>query len=62
MADYSCDHLTACHILHAVKVLGWKQDRAAFYFCVNGGTISKIVRGLAHHGAVPIPFSSKERV
>lgn len=58
MAKYPCDHLTACHILHAVKVLGWKQDQAAFYFCVNGGTVSKIVRGLSHYGAAPVPFFS----
>lgn len=57
MSKYRCDHLTACHILHAVKVLGWKQDLASFYFRVNGGTVSKIVRGLSHYGAVPVPFS-----
>lgn len=56
MAEFPCDHLTACHILHAVLVLKWSQSRAAFYFCVNGGTVSKIVRGLSHHGAGPLPF------
>ncbi|WP_167858548.1 hypothetical protein [Methylobacterium nonmethylotrophicum] len=55
-AEFPCDQLTACHILHAVKVLGWSQSRASFYFCVNGGTVSKIVRGLLHHGASPLPF------
>lgn len=58
MTTYPCDHHTVCHILHAVKVFSWKQDRAAFYFCVNGGTVSKIVRGLYHYGAVPLPFAS----
>ena len=55
-AKYPCDHSTACYILHAVTVLGWMQDTAAFYFCVNSGTVSKIVRGLSHQGAVPLPF------
>ena len=56
MAEFPCDHLTACHILHAVLVKGWSQSRTAFYFCVNGGMVSKIVRGLSHHGASPLPF------
>ena len=56
MPKYRCTHETACFILYAVKVLGWKQDQAAFYFCVNGGTVSKIVRGISHPGATPMDF------
>lgn len=55
-AEFPCDHLTACHILHAVLVDGRSQQWASHYFCVNGGTVSKIVRGLSHHGATPVPF------
>lgn len=54
--EFPCDHLTACHILHAVLVERWSQQKASHYFCVNGGTVSKIVRGLSHHGASPLPF------
>lgn len=57
-AEFPCDHLTACHILHAVLMLGWSQGRTSHYFCVNGGTVSKIVRGRSHHGAAPVPFLS----
>ena len=60
MPEFPCEHQTACHILHAVLVMGWSQSRAAFYFCVNGGTVSKIVRGLSHYGAFPVPFFSGE--
>lgn len=56
MAKYPCDRTTARHILHAVQELGWMQDTAAFYFCVNSGTVSKIVRGLLHRGATPLAF------
>ncbi|GJD57032.1 hypothetical protein MTDSW087_04338 [Methylobacterium dankookense] len=58
MAEFPCDRQTACHILHAVLVLRWSQGKASHYFCVNGGTVSKIVRGLSHNGAVPMPFLS----
>ncbi|SEP41311.1 hypothetical protein SAMN04487843_116116 [Methylobacterium sp. ap11] len=54
--EFPCDRETAGHIIHAVKVLGWSQAKASHYFCVNGGTVSKIVRGLAHHGVGPLPF------
>ena len=56
MPEFPCDHPTACHILFAVLVLGWSQGKASHYFCVNGGTVSKIVRGLSHYGASPVPF------
>lgn len=55
-AEFPCDHVTACHILHAVLVKRWSQQKASHYFCVNGGTVSKIVRGLSHFGASPLPF------
>lgn len=58
-AEFPCCRLTACHILFAVLELGWSQSKASHYFCVNGGTVSKIVRGLSHHGAVPVPFLSE---
>jgi hypothetical protein len=60
MPEFPCDYLTACHILHAVFVLGWSQGKASHYFCVNGGTVSKIVRGLSHQGAVPVSFLAED--
>lgn len=54
--EFPCDPLTACHILHAVLVKRWSQSKAAFYFCVHSGTVSKIVRGLSHHGSTPRSF------
>lgn len=54
--EFPCDPLTACHILYAVMEKRWSQQRASLYFSVNGGTVSKIVRGLSHHGSTPTPF------
>lgn len=59
MAEFPCCHATACHILYAILEMGWSQSKASHYFCVNGGTVSKIVRGLSHQGAVPVPFLSE---
>ena len=56
MAEFPCDHTTACHILHAIHVKRWSRDRTSFYFCVNAGTVSKIARKLVHADASPLPF------
>lgn len=54
--EFPCDFLTACHILYAVLVKQWSQQKASHYFCVNGGTVSKIVHGTSHQGASPVAF------
>ena len=54
--EFPCDTQTAGNILHAVLVKRWSQSKAAFYFCVHSGTVSKIVRGLSHHGSTPRSF------
>jgi hypothetical protein len=53
---FSCDHLKACNILYAVRVLKWTQTRAAIFFELNGGYVSKIVRGERFTTAFPLPF------
>jgi len=54
--EFPCDFPTACNILYAVMEKRWSQSKTAFYFCVHSGTVSKIVRGLSHHGSTPRSF------
>lgn len=56
MAEFPCGREKARKILFAVKVLGWSQARASHHFKVNGGTVSKIVRGRLYRGIAPLPF------
>lgn len=53
---YPCTHAKACHVLYAVRVLGWTQTQAAVHIGLNGGTVSKIVNRKRYPNAVPRPF------
>jgi predicted methyltransferase len=55
--DYHpCTFEKACHILWAVKVMGWSQTKTSIEVRVNGGDVSRVVRGLRFEDAYPVPL------
>ena len=53
--------MQACHVLWAVRVMGWTQAHAASALRLSSGTVSRIVRGLRFPNARPIPMPGFKR-
>ena len=56
---FPCTFTKACHVLWAVRVLGWSQTKAAIVLGLNSGTVSHVVNGRRHPNARPLPFADR---
>ena len=53
---YPCTFLKACHVLWAVRVMGWTQTKAAIVIKLNIGTVSHVCGRRRFPTAFPVPL------
>jgi hypothetical protein len=58
--EFPCTFQLACHVLWAIKVMGWSQTRAALEIGLSQGTVNHIVHRRRFSDAYPIPLPGWE--